>query len=115
MGVMLMIGILMSVHIHTYTNPSNCHSRKFKNSYTLKITGASFAASRPSPCPTASMLTLHCRFSLLITTTESEVPFHLSNCSSIVEVENDMDHADGWDTPHNMYAGQRIFGDVSML
>jgi hypothetical protein len=32
-----------------------------------------------------------------------------------MEVENDMDHADGWNTPYNMYAGQRTFGDVSIV
>jgi hypothetical protein len=31
------------------------------------------------------------------------------------EVENEMDHADGWDTTHDMYAGQQTFGDVSIL
>ena len=38
--------------------------------------------------------------------------------SNIVEmdVENETDRAEGWDTPYNMYtaSGQRIFGDVSM-
>ena len=37
----------------------------------------------------------------------------LNNVES--EVENEMDHADGWDTIHNMYAGQQIFSDVSTL
>jgi hypothetical protein len=32
-----------------------------------------------------------------------------------MEDENEMGHAGGWDTLHNMYAGQRIFGDVSTL
>jgi hypothetical protein len=29
--------------------------------------------------------------------------------------ENEMDDAGSWYNPHNMYAGQRIFGDVSKL
>ena len=37
----------------------------------------------------------------------------LNNVES--EVENEMDQADGWDTIHNMYAGQQIFSDVSTL
>jgi hypothetical protein len=32
-----------------------------------------------------------------------------------MEDENGMGHAGSWDTLHNMYAGQRIFGDVSTL
>ena len=32
-----------------------------------------------------------------------------------MEVENVMEHADGWDTPYEMHNRQRNLGDVSML
>ena len=32
-----------------------------------------------------------------------------------MEDENETDHASGWDIHKNMYAGQQIFGDVSIL
>ena len=36
--------------------------------------------------------------------------------SNAVEMEVEIDDImDGWDTPHNMYTGQQIFGDVSKL